>query len=69
MQSAEDYYFSLLSEMATIMNNLNIDLPTILSCIVQNIAKKFITNDVSLINDLEKTIVKQHSYFAKVKDF
>jgi hypothetical protein len=69
MQTTEDYYFSLLSEMATIMNNLNIDLPTILRCVVQSIAKKFITKDVLLIKDLEKTIVKQHSYFAKLKDY
>lgn len=69
MLNKEDFYFSLLSEMATMMNNLNFELQIILEIIINNIACKYITCDLNLIKDLEKTIIKQHNYLAKIKDF
>lgn len=65
LQNVEDFYFSVISEIATIMNNLKIELKVTLYCMIDKIAKSFIVNDKILITDLEKTIRKQHSFFTK----
>jgi len=54
--------------MATLMNNLKIDLNFILLCIIQRIAFDILKNDANLIQDLEKTIKKQNEYFLIEND-
>jgi hypothetical protein len=62
LQKIEDFFFFILSEMATNMNNLNIELKIIVECIVNKIAFQYIKEDILIIKDLEKSITKQYEF-------
>lgn len=57
----EDNSFTVLCELSSVMNDLNIDLNFQLLCLYEKIAKKYIV-DQSLLHMLEVTIVKQYNY-------
>lgn len=69
MNKMEDFYFFILSEIATMMNNLNLELKVVVNIIVHTIAGKVIIEDKQIIQDLEKTIVKQFRNLSREKDF
>lgn len=57
----EDNCFTVLCELSSVMNDLNIDLNFQILCLDEKIAKKHIV-DQSLLHMLEVTIVKQYNY-------
>ena len=58
----EELYFTILLELSSTMSNLNIDIKTIIICILEKIGNSVIKIDLSLLKDLELTIVKQHQH-------
>ena len=64
----EDFYFFLLSEIATYMNNLKIEIKFIIDCIVYYIGDSVIKKDKTLLKDLEKSIIKQKEFLSKEQD-
>ncbi len=64
----EEIYFMIILEISAIMNNLNIDIKTIVYCLIEKIALKFIVNDKTLLKEIETTILKQHQNKIKVSE-
>jgi hypothetical protein len=64
----EDLYFIILIEMGTIMNDLNIDLKTVMLCIIEKIAVRYIIKDTKLVKNLEGTLIKQSENKKKEKE-
>jgi hypothetical protein len=58
----EEFYFTILIELSSTMNNLNMDIKTIILCILEKIGNKFIIEDKSLLKELEVTLIKQHQH-------
>ncbi len=56
-----DNTFTLLCEMSSVMNDLNIELNFQILCLHEKIGKKYIT-DIDLLHCLEVTIIKQYNY-------
>jgi hypothetical protein len=49
----EDYYFFLLISIATNMQQLNIELPFVISCVVEKVGKKYLKNvSLKLFNSI-----------------
>jgi hypothetical protein len=66
----EDFYFTILIEIASIMEDLKIDLKNIVFYIVEKIAMRYseIADNGALIKELEEFIIRQHKTKLKAKE-
>lgn len=61
----EDFYFTILLEMSSMMKDLNIDIKIIIYCLVETIAADVIRINGSLLRELELTLIKQNQHKNK----
>ncbi len=57
----EDFYFSILLQIANKMEHLNIDFKAIVYCVVEKIGPYYITENVQLLNELKISLIKDHN--------
>jgi hypothetical protein len=54
----EDFYFSILTQIANQMQNLSIDFKTIVYCVVEKLGSYYIRDNIGLLTELKITIIK-----------
>ena len=64
--SVDDFYFTSLIKIASIMEDLHIDFNKIMLCVVDNIAMRYINNNPTLIRELQE-FLKRHNR-SKIKE-
>jgi hypothetical protein len=64
--SIDDFYFTLLIKIASVMEDLHMDIKKIVSCVVDKIAMSYIKNNPSLIKELQEFLVRHNR--SKMKE-